>query len=91
MAILRTDGVARTEPFSLIGFSFWGGGGVDDDIVCDDVDCGKGGGGGRGSSMACVGLGFCCAAITSSAGLGPLSTSESLLCTGNSDIFATLV
>ena len=51
------------------------------EIVCDVDDCREGGGGGRGSSMACVGLGFCCAAITSSAGLGPWSTSESLLCT----------
>ena len=87
MAILRTDGVASTEPFLLIGFSFCAGGGVDVGTVCDVDDCREGGGGGRGSSMACVGLGFCCAAITSSAGLGPWSTSESLLCTRNSDIF----
>ena len=57
------------------------------DIVCDVDDCREGGGGGRGSSMACVGLGSCCATITSSAGLGPWSTSESLLCKWNSDIF----
>ena len=43
---------------------------------CDAVDCGDGGGGGRGSSIACVGLGFCWAAMTSSAGLGTLSASK---------------
>ena len=31
-------------------------------------------------SIACVGLGFCCAAMTSSAGLGPISTSERKTC-----------
>lgn len=74
MAILRTAGVARTLLLLLFVLS-WGCEG-EETIGCDADACGEEGGGGRGSSMACVGLGFCCAAITSSAGLGPVSTSK---------------
>ena len=76
IAILRTAGVASTFPRPLFICSEACGGGDEGAIDCDAVDCGDGGGGGRGSSIACVGLGFCWAAMTSSAGLGTLSASK---------------
>ena len=52
----------------------WGGG-TGEAFDWGGEDWGERGGGGGGCSIACVGLGFCWAAMTSSAGLGPASTS----------------
>lgn len=72
---MRTAGVVNTFPSLLVCFVVIWGGGAGEAFDWGGKDWGERGGGGSGCSIACVGLGFCWAAMTSSAGLGPASTS----------------